>query len=153
MGGSHGYHLVGKAAAHSHGCHEKAFRHGGTGAVKSQMGDIPVSQGKGGADALIQQVSGKYQVDFRLPDPGFPDQCFQGQLLHSFFGLLPGFLTEKGIFSCDVKGVLQGTLGLFLAGDTGPVGDSGRLRKQKTSYAPFVGSQSNTILSLALVCA
>ena len=56
-----------------------------------------IPQGEAGADALVQKIPGKHQVNVRLPLSRLLQQDFQGQLLHPALRLFPGGLAEIGI--------------------------------------------------------
>ena len=138
MGGGHGNGIVGKASGHCHGGHEQAFCHGGAGSVQSDVGDSGIAQSKGGAYALIQQVTGEHKAKISGLHAGFPGKNPKGLLLHIFFGLLPGGLAEVRVLGRFVKGMAQRAFRLFFSGDTGPGRNDGWLRKGKALPAAFV---------------
>ena len=113
-----------------------------------------IAQGKGGADALIQQVSGKHHVKIRHRDTGFLRQLSQCQLLHLFFCLLPGFLTEVGVPAFDIEGMGQWTFHFLFSGNICPCGDDRRLIQYKALSSPFLTCHDSTFLNLfSIVCA
>ena len=140
--------MKGKAAPHGHGGHEQAFGHGGAGPVEPQVGDSQIPQGKGRADALVQQIPGKDQVKIRQKDSRLFRQFFQGLLLHMVFRLFPGILPKVGIPAFEVEGMGQGPLRLLLSGDAGPGGDDGALGQGKALPSPFVTCHKNTFFFL-----
>ena len=71
MGGGHGNYRVRESAAYRHGSQQQAFRHGGAGPVQPKVGYAGVPQGKGGADALVQQITGENHVKIRHSQTGF----------------------------------------------------------------------------------
>ena len=146
--GGHGHHLIRKSTAHGHRCKQQTFRHGGAGTVKSQMGNSGISQGEGGADALIQQIPGEYQIHFLWSQLRFLQKLSQRLLLHMFFGLLPGFLAKIGIPAFEVKGIGKGAFRLPLSRHTGPMRDDRRIAEGKTLSASFVICHFGTILSV-----
>ena len=138
MGGGHCYGIVGKASGHCHGGHEQTFCHGGAGSVQSNVGNSGIAQSKGGAYALIQQVTGEHKAKISGLHAGFPGKNPKGLLLHIFFGLLPGGLAEVRVLGRFVKGMAQRAFRLFFSGDTGPGRNDGWLRKGKALAASLV---------------
>ena len=138
MAGGHGHRPVGIPAAHRHGSQQKALGHGGAGSVEPQVGDPAVAQGKGGADALIQQIPGAHQIDISGIQPGFLQQLVQCKLLHFLFRLLPGLFAEFRIHAFDIEAVAQGPLGLLLSGHRGPGGDIYRRSRPEGVTAKLV---------------
>ena len=146
MGRSLGHYLIRKTASNHHGGCQQAFCHGGAGTVKSQMGDVRIPEAEGRADALIQQVAGQHQIKI-----GFFQFCLfcqnvQSQLLHMFFRLFPGFLTEIGILGGVVEGMGQGAFRFLFSCNAGPGGDHRKLGQHETLVPSFVDCQSNTLL-------
>ena len=56
MGGGHSDNVVRVSATDSHGGQQKAFSHGGAGSVQAEEGDLLLTGGVGGADALVEQI-------------------------------------------------------------------------------------------------
>ena len=138
MGGGHCYGIVGKASGHCHGGHEQTFCHGGAGSVQSNVGNSGIAQSKGGAYALIQQVTGEHKAKIGGFHAGLSGENPEGLLLHIFFGLFPGGLAEICVLGRFVKGMAQGAFRLFFPGDTGPGCNDGWHRKGKALPAAFV---------------
>ena len=154
MRGGHGNHGVRESASNRHGGHKQALRHGGAGAVQSQMGNAGISQSEGRADALVQQIPGKYDIKIRHGQTGLFRQFPQSQLLHLFFRLFPGFLPEIGVPALDVEGMGQRPLDLLFPGNIGPCGNDRRLGQYKTLASPFLTCHDSTFLNLfSIVCA
>ena len=65
------------------GCRRQrqGFGHGGAGAVKPEEGDARVPDGKGGADALIQQISGEKHVQIAVLKLRLAACCVERKLL------------------------------------------------------------------------
>ena len=137
MGGGHGNGIVGKAAGHCHGGHKQAFCHGGAGSVQSNVGNSGIAQSKGGAYALIQQVTGEHKAKISGLHAGFPGKNPKGLLLHIFFCLFPGFLSEIGIPAFDVKGMGQRAFRFLFSCHTGPGGDDRGIRLDRALFSPF----------------
>ena len=138
MGGGHCYGIVGKAAGHCHGGHKQAFCHGGAGSVQSDVGNSGIAQSKGGAYALIQQVTGEHKAKIGALHAGLSGKNPESLLLHIFLGLLPGGLAEVRVLGRFVKGMAQGAFRLFFSGDTCPGRNDGWLRKGKALPASLV---------------
>ena len=148
MGGCLGHNLVRKTAAYHHGCGQQAFCHGGTGTIKAKVWNILIAQAERRADALVQQISGKHQVEVGLFHAGLFCQLLQRQLLAALFGLLPGFLAEKGVLGGDVECVGQGSFRLFFARHTGPCPDDRKLGKGETLLSLFVWCHERTFFAV-----
>lgn len=118
------------------------------------MGDTGIAQGKGGANALIQKVSGEYKIKLRLLHLRFFSQGLQSDLLHSLFTLLPGLLAEIGIADSQVKCAGERPLGFFFSCNTCPVCDHRRLGKDKALPAALIFCHVYTLfVGFAVVCA
>ena len=128
MAGGHGNHPIGVAATHGHGGKEQTLGHGGAGSVQTQVGDAGIAQGKGRADALIQQIAGEYQIDVLGAQMRLVQELVQRQLLHFLLRLLPGFFSEFRVHAPDVKSVSQRPFGLFFSAHRRPVFQIYRLR-------------------------
>ena len=138
MAGGHGNHPVGIAPAHGHGGQQQRLRHGGARPVEPQMGDPGIAQGKGGADALVQQIPGEDQVDVIGVEPRLVQKLVQGELLHLLLRLLPGFFPESGIHAPYVKAVSKRSLCLLLSAHCRPGGDIDRLTGSEGVAAKLV---------------
>ena len=145
MGGSLGHHFVRKAAAYYHGGNQQAFRHGGAGPVKPQMGDILIAKTKRRTDALVQQISGQYQVKVRCLHVCLFCQFLKSHLLALLFRLLPGLLAEFGILGGNIKGMGQRPFRFLLPGDAGPGPDHRQLGQGKALLSAFLTCQNNTL--------
>ena len=130
MGAGHGGHDGGKAAVDEQCRQGQALAHGGAGAVESVEGDFEVPKAKGGADALVQQVSGQDAVHLLGGNASLFHCPAQGELLHGGFALFPAFLAEVsvGIQLVEISG--QGTSGLLLTADIGEGQDADRVGKR-----------------------
>ena len=119
MGGSHGNHALCKAAADGHGAQEQALRHGGAGPIQPQKRNAQIPQTKAGADALVQQIAAKQDINVLGLQMGFFQRCLYGQGLHLRFCFLPGGLAEFCIGIQMVKPGMQRTFQFFFPANSG----------------------------------
>ena len=101
VGRSDGTGRLLKSAFHQAGGHQQPFCHGGAGPVQPQKGYIGRPQGKGGADALIEQVPAQNTSQLGRGQMGFGEGPLQGHGHHPAFGLFPG-LFSKGVVIADI---------------------------------------------------
>ena len=104
----------------------QAFAHGGTGTIEAIKGDFEVPKAKGGADALVQQVSGQDAVHLLGGNASLFHCPAQGELLHGGFPLLPAFLPEVGVLIQLIEIAGQRALGLLFTADVGVGQDTHR---------------------------
>ena len=119
VGGGEGGGPVQKPGGYHQRRQGKSFAHGGTGAVQAVQGDGHVPQGKGGADALVQQVPAEDAVQVLRPEGGLFQCCGQHGGLHGGFGLLVGLFAEIGVGLQPVEKSVQRAAGFVLSAEIG----------------------------------
>ena len=113
VGGDHHPGPLPKAPVQCHGGQGQTLPHGGAGAVQPEEGALLIPGGKGGTDALVQQVAGEQPVQLPLSRPCLFQRQGQGLLLHGPLGLLPGGRAEGVIRVNIVEAGCQRTLPLL----------------------------------------
>ena len=113
---------------------------------KTRYPVLYVLHGKGGADALVQQIAGEYEVQ-----PGGGHLCLvaaEGEALlqHMALRLLPGLLPKVGILRDEVKAVFQRPLSLFFTHHAGGGDDGYRRRQFQRPPADFLRHSFSTFL-------
>ena len=126
MGGGHGGHPAGKSAVDGHGRQRQGLPHGGAGAVETVKGDVEFPQTEGGADALVQQVSGENIVQIGGGQACLFQRTAQNPLLHGGLRLLPGLFPKEGVLFQFVKIGGQGPLTFHFTAD----GSEGQHRRR-----------------------
>ena len=106
--------------------------------LSPQVGHAGISQGKGGTNALVQQVSGEYRPEVRQGQTRLIRQLPKGKLLHLLFRLLPGFLAEVGVPALDIEGVTERPFHLLFPGHAGPGGNGHRLGEPEALPSAFI---------------
>ena len=131
MRGGHAQGAVCKATGYHGRAQNQTFRHGGTGAVQSQIGQTQSTGGKAGGDALVQQVAPKGAVDAGQGQVGLGQGGFAGQFHHPALGLLPGLFAKAVVPGHMVKAFAQRPLAFLGAYGGGPgLHMNGRFKKQ-----------------------
>ena len=119
MRGGHRRSAAGKAAVDAHGRERQALPHRRARAVHAAQRHAELPQGEGGADALVQKVAGKDEVQLLRPARRLLQRAGKHALLHTGLALLPGLFAEEGILAQLVKIVRQRALSLQLRADVG----------------------------------
>ena len=83
-------------------------------------------EGIGRADALVEQVSGKQEVDLLLLYAALLQRQVDGLLLHQRLGLFPGLFAEGGVVGEIVEVVCQRALLLLFGPHRGKAQHAGR---------------------------
>ena len=135
VGAGDGGGPAGVAAVDEHGRQRQGFAHGGAGTVQAVEGNAEVPQAEGGADALVQQVSGADIVQVAGLQLGLIQRPLDNLFLHGGFRLFPGLFSEEGIIGQLVKVGGQGALRLLLAADVGVGDDGGGMGKSDGAFA------------------
>ena len=137
MGGGDGGGILAVPAAEEKGGQGQALSHGGAGPVQAKVGDGGRPGGKGGADALVQQVAGQQNVQVGGVEPRPFEGGVQRQLLHLRLRLFPALFSEGVVLACVVKMAAQGSSTLFVAGGGAVADDDGRTARPEGLAAQF----------------
>ena len=149
VGGGQGGDAGGEAAVDQKGSKRQAFAHRRAGAVQPVKGDAEFAQGEGGADALIEQVTGKNRVQLAGLKIGFFQSAGKRVLLHRAFALFPCFFAPEVVFTQLVKVVLQRTARLHAAADRREGKNGGRIAQGHGLFADSFGFH-NVLLRFCL---
>ena len=113
------------ASGEEQGGQGQALPHGGAGPIEAQIGHPRPPGGKGGADALVQQVPRQEKVQLLGLQLGPFQRRLQGHLLHGGLRHLPAGLLEGVVFTGVVKKAAQGALFLLAASGAAVAHDDG----------------------------
>ena len=125
VGGGQGGGPVGVAAVDQQGRQAQALSHGGAGTVEPVEGHPEVPQAEGGADTLVQQISGQDIVQVLRRQLRLLQRSLKDRLLHGGLCFLPGLFPEEGVVADLVKKVRQGALALEFPPNIGKGEDGG----------------------------